>query len=117
MSNGAPTSIPRGANRAKIFQPGEMHTISGAQRIHLLDLSRTGALVYAADKAPEVGAVVRLTAGVPLGAARVKWAVGKRFGVLFATPLSAEVLDRLLDAQRSLVRRMEEQPAIPAPER
>ena len=37
MSNSAPTSVQRGANRAKIFQPGEMHTISGAQRVHLLD--------------------------------------------------------------------------------
>lgn len=115
MSSDTPTSARR-ASRAKVFQPGEMHTISGAQRIHLLDLSASGALVYSAGRVPEVGAVVRLTAGAPIGAARVKWVVGKKFGVSFATPLPQERIDQLLDAQRSLVKRMEEQPVIPAPE-
>lgn len=114
MSTDPPPTARRGINRAKIFQPGEMHTISGAQRIHLLDLSSSGALVYTAGQPPTVGSVVRLTAGVPLGAARVKWVSGKRFGVSFPTPLSAERVEGMLDAQQSLVRRMEEQPGIPA---
>lgn len=114
MSSSTPTSARRGANRAKVFQPGEMHTVSGSQRIHLLDLSLSGALVYTAGQPPAEGAVVRITAGVSLGAARVMWVIGKRFGVSFPTPLSPECVDTLLDAQRSLVRRMEEQPGIPA---
>jgi len=115
MSSDTPTPARRD-NRAKIFQPGEMHTISGAQRIHLLDVSASGALVYTAGRVPDVGSVVRLTVGITIGAARVRWAVGKRFGVSFATPLAQTHIDQLLDAQRSLVRKMGEQPVIPAPE-
>jgi len=114
MSSDTPTPARR-INRTKIFQPGEMHTISGSQRIHLLDLSASGALVYTAGRVPDVGAVVRLTVGAPIGAARVRWVVGKRFGVSFATPLSSELLDQLVDVQRSLVRKIGEQPVIPAP--
>jgi len=113
MSSSAPASIQRGATRAKIFQPGEMHTISGSQRVHLLDVSATGALVYTAGAVPPVGAVVRLSAVVPLGPARVRWISGKRFGVSFPTPLSAECVDRMLDTQRTLAKRIEEQPSIP----
>ena len=65
---------------------------------------------------PDVGSVVRLTVGISIGAARVRWVVGKRFGVSFATPLAQAHIDQLLNAQRSLVRRMEEQPVIPASE-
>jgi hypothetical protein len=115
MSSDTPTSARR-INRTKIFQPGEMHTISGVQRVHLLDLSASGALVYTAGQAPSIGAVVRITVGVPLGAARVRWAAGKRFGVSFATPLSAQTLDQLVDVQRSLARKLEDQPVIPEPE-
>jgi hypothetical protein len=114
MSSSAPASVQRGAARAKIFQPGVMHTISGTQRIHLLDVSPSGALVYTAEEAPTVGAVVRLSAVVALGPARVKWVSGKRFGVSFPTPLSAECLDQMLDAQRTLNKRIEEQPGIPS---
>ena len=113
MSSSAPTSVQRGAIRAKIFQPGVMHTISGPQRIHLLDVSASGALVYTAGEAPAVGAVVRLSAVAPLGPARVKWVSGKRFGVAFPTPLSADCVDQMLDAQRTLNKRIEEQPGIP----
>jgi hypothetical protein len=116
MTGDTPTSARR-ISRTKIFQPGEMHTISGSQRVHLLDLSASGALVYTAGRAPDAGTVVRLiVAGTVIGAARVRWAVGKRFGVSFATPLSTERLDELIDVQRSIVRKMGEQPVIPAPE-
>ena len=115
MSNSAPTSKQRAATRAKIFQPGEMHTIAGAQRVHLLDLSSSGALVYTAGDAPAAGSVVRLSAaGESLGPARVKWVSGKRFGVAFPTPLSAERIDQLLQAQRTMVKRLEDQPVLPS---
>ena len=73
----------------------------GLVRVHLLDLSCTGALVYA-ENAPPAGTIVRLACPVSLGAARVVWSRGKRFGVAFAAPLRPDALDALIAGQPSL---------------
>lgn len=113
MNDSASPAARRAVTRAKIFQPGDMHTIGGVRRIHLLDLSRFGALIYGSDDPPAVNSVVRLTAVAPLGVARVKWVSGKKFGVSFATPLSDECLDQLVHAREQLSRQFISQPLIP----
>lgn len=81
----------RATSRIKIFQPAEMERAGVERRVHLLNISLGGALVYA-DSAPEPGEEIRLTSGIPLGTARVQWCSGQRFGVAFRNPLSPEQL-------------------------
>ncbi|SRR5258706_9049574 len=92
----------RSATRLKIFQPAEMEQSAAQDRVHLLNLSTTGALIYG-EAAPPIGATVTLTCGLPLGEARVAWAGGRCFGVAFATPLANEQVDALLGAQNALL--------------
>lgn len=91
----------RSSARRKLFQPGEMRVAGRAQRMHLLDLSLTGALAYT-DRAPPVNAVLELTHPAGLGMARVVWTKGKRLGLAFARPISAQQLDAILADQPTL---------------
>ena len=92
----------RRATRVKIFQPAEMEGGATRDRVHLLNLSTTGALIYG-EEPPAIGATVRLTCGFPLGEARVAWAGGRCFGVAFAKPLPKSQIDALLGAQSDLL--------------
>jgi hypothetical protein len=79
----------RAAPRVKIFQAGEMRSGSDEpRRVHLLNISSGGALLYA-DSVPMVGEQVRLICGIALGTARVQWSAGRRFGVAFTRPIGA----------------------------
>src|SRR4051812_31766168 len=90
--------------RIKIFQPAEMSQGSGqAERVHLLNISKGGAMVHCA-KAPGVGEVVRLVCGAHLGLARVQWSNGRSFGVAFAQPISSEQIERLVRMQDEMIR-------------
>jgi hypothetical protein len=90
----------RAAPRIKIFQPAEMACASGAPlRVHLLNISAGGALVYA-PKVPAVGEHVQLHCGVALGSARVQWAGGNRFGVKFADPIGPGELEAILGSSQ-----------------
>jgi hypothetical protein len=91
----------RASARRKLFQPGEMRAEGRVRRMHLLDLSLTGALAYT-DQAPPVNSVVELTRPAGLGMARVVWTKGKRLGLAFARPISAEQLDAILVNQPTL---------------
>ena len=91
----------RGSARRKLFQPGEICSSTGPQRVHLLDLSQTGALAYA-DAPPPAGSIVRLACPASLGAARVVWVKGKRFGLAFAASITAAQLDAILAEQPTL---------------
>ncbi|WP_166745788.1 PilZ domain-containing protein [Sphingomonas naasensis] len=88
---------PRAAARLKIFRPGEMERGGATTRVHLLNISTGGALLYA-ETAPAVGAEIRLTSGIALGPARVQWSSGRRFGVAFRTPLTPGQLAAMLQA-------------------
>ncbi|MDP5280168.1 PilZ domain-containing protein [Sphingomonas sp. DG1-23] len=78
----------RTAPRIKVFQAGEMRCGSGEpRRVHMLNISRGGALLYA-ESVPMVGEQVRLACGIRLGTARVQWSAGQRFGVAFTRPIS-----------------------------
>lgn len=90
--------------RLKVFQPIQLETAAGTVRAHLLNLSRTGALIHCAD-APEHGAIVRVTLGNTANRARVMWRDGKRFGVAFAGKLAPAQIDDALAAQDDLVTR------------
>jgi hypothetical protein len=92
----------RAAARLKIFQPAEMERNATRDRVHLLNLSTTGALIYG-EEAPAVGTKVKLFCGFPLGEARVAWAGGRCFGVAFAKPLPKAHIDALLGAQNDLL--------------
>jgi hypothetical protein len=88
----------RAAPRIKIFQPAGMAHGSGAPtRVHLLNISISGAQVHA-PRAPAAGDEVWLDCGIPLGAARVQWTSGNRFGVKFADPIDAAQLEAILGA-------------------
>lgn len=97
----------RVAPRAKIFQPAEL--VRGdphgpSERVHLLNLSTSGALVYGRS-AIEAGARVHLTCGFSFGAARVTWSNGQRFGVQFDVPLSELQIAAVLHTQEMMVER------------
>ncbi len=83
------------AQRYKLFKPIELSCAGQAIRAHLLDLSSTGALAHA-ETPPPVGARVRVSAGFPLGTAKVIWANGKRFGIAFNLRLDAAQIDRAI---------------------
>lgn len=93
----------RAAPRIKIFQAGEARCGAGEpRRVHLLNISTGGALVYA-DVVPEIGEQVRLACGIPLGPARVQWRSGRRFGVAFTQPISPALIDAVVRKQKTLI--------------
>jgi hypothetical protein len=93
----------RRAPRVKLFQPAEMRNTSGqTTRVHLLNVSTTGALVYG-DAAPGIGEELSLACGIALGEARVAWRVGRRFGVAFARPIAPAQVEAMVRAQDELI--------------
>ena len=100
------TAAARAQHRFKLFQPTTM--VVGASvgssllRVHLLDLSATGALVHHAAP-PTVGATVRLECAGRMRMAHVVWISGSRFGVAFALPLNEHQLDHALTQQRDMI--------------
>ena len=94
----------RHAPRTKIFQPAQMvRGEGGTSRVHLLNISATGALVYG-EQVPGVGEDVRLVCGIPLGAARVEGTDGRRFGLAFAAPLVPAEIEALVRIQDAVIR-------------
>ena len=75
--------------RLKLFQPTTMRDGTTTAKVHLLDLSATGALIHAATP-PATGARVLVTCGPEQRTATVMWVEGNRFGVAFTVPLSDE---------------------------
>lgn len=93
----------RRATRFKVFQPAEMALGSDAPvRVHLLNVSVGGALVYA-EAAPAVGTEVTLACGMVRGPGRVAWSAGRRFGVEFAQPIAESQVQALLISQDKLI--------------
>ncbi|UZK64959.1 PilZ domain-containing protein [Sphingomonas sp. M1-B02] len=97
------TDERRRAPRIKLFQPAEMVCGSGErERVHLLNLSTSGALAYA-QRAPAPGDAVELACGAVLGAARVAWASGQRFGLHFDAPIPPAQIEALLREQAEVI--------------
>ncbi|MCD2323371.1 PilZ domain-containing protein [Sphingomonas sp. IC-56] len=102
----------RRAPRAKLFQPAEMGARGGDVRVHVLNLSTSGALVYG-DRTPSEGEQVRLTCGIALGVGRVAWVSGRRFGVQFLRPLPQVVVEQVLRTQDALIVSASERLGVP----
>lgn len=83
--------------RVKTFQPATLVADGEAVRVHLLDLSGTGAQAHATALPPEQ-ALVRIECGGIIRKARVRWRQGNRFGLQFDVPLSPAQLDALAPA-------------------
>lgn len=88
----------RSAPRYKLFQPTELRFLGVVGRVHLLNISTGGALIYAAD-APEPGVVVRLRCGERWLPARVAWRNQRRVGLTFATPLTDADVQAIIAAE------------------
>lgn len=92
VASGAKT--PRIARRYKVFEATLMRCPAGDVRVHLINISETGALVHGA--APPPGAAISLKISGIDTPARVVWADGDRFGVAFPSRLAPLCLERLI---------------------
>lgn len=90
-------STTRIAKRLKIFEPAFIQCGRASARVHLLDLSYTGALVHGGPTAPPSGTFLRIHCKDLDIAARVAWVRGPKFGVEFLKPLFAEELAKIID--------------------
>lgn len=93
----SPPTEPRGGPRHKVFLPAEMQGLNGLSRVHLLNLSRTGALIHG-ERAPAPGAIVQLRCAAATWSVRVVWAQPQRFGVVHVTPLAPDTIRALVGA-------------------
>lgn len=101
MSSRAATTIPaepRGGTRYKVFLPAQMSGAQGASRVHLLNISATGALVHG-EPLPKVGQIVQISCEASNWLARVVWAQHKRFGVVHVAPMSDAAVKGLVAGQ------------------
>jgi hypothetical protein len=81
------------AHRHKIFLPVVLNQAGSTTRIHLLDISRTGARANA-PHLPPVGERVRIVWNDIVITGRIAWGRDTRIGIRFDLPLA----DRQLDA-------------------
>ena len=87
MSNESDLQRLRARPRLKLFEPTVMRDGAHEAKIHLLDLSATGALAHAAIP-PRASARVLVTLGTENRTATVIWVEGHRFGIAFTVPLT-----------------------------
>ena len=90
----------RRALRYKLFKPDVINIAGEVLRVHILDLSSGGALVYAASP-PVIGTRLKLALGAR--SARVAWAVGKRFGIAFDRPLGTDRVKAIIAEHDALI--------------
>lgn len=85
------------AKRIKLFQPATLVAGDAAIRVHLLDISLTGALAHTAAPPPP-HCLVRIDCAGVSRTARVCWREGARFGLHFDQPLRPHQLHALAPA-------------------
>ncbi|HUP68067.1 MAG TPA: PilZ domain-containing protein [Sphingomicrobium sp.] len=85
-SAAAPDS--RAEGRSNIFVMGTLYAAGGSMPVRIRNLSRTGALVEAAEL-PAAGTAARLCRGTLSGAGEIMWIEGRKAGFRFASPISA----------------------------
>ncbi|WP_267396351.1 MULTISPECIES: PilZ domain-containing protein [unclassified Sphingomonas] len=86
---------PRQHTRFKLFMPTVMDAGRGPIRVHLLNLSASGALAHHASP-PLPGERVRLDCLGVLRLATVMWSSGSRFGIAFTLPLGEAEVARVI---------------------
>ena len=82
------------AHRHKVFLPVRMTSASGDSRVHLINVSLTGALAHQAAP-PSRGTPVGIDVEGRTVAGRVVWVDGQRFGIAFAERLTDRTLRQL----------------------
>jgi hypothetical protein len=81
--------------RFKLFQPTEMIVSGQASRVHILNISISGALVHSAQPVA-LASLVELQCGSHLRAARVAWVNGLRAGVAFSIPFNDDNIRQII---------------------
>lgn len=94
VTGGQSEAASRAAKRVKVFQPATLVREGVRLRMHLLDISETGALAHSPEP-PSARSRVQVECEGVLRTASVRWSEGKRFGLLFDRPLLAADLDKL----------------------
>src|SRR5262245_60217215 len=89
----------RESSRTRILLSASLLIGGRPSRVHLLDLSKKGALAHATD-VPGQGQKVWLVCHGAEVLARVAWVKGPRFGLAFDTHLPRTKLDHMLNAGR-----------------
>jgi hypothetical protein len=83
---------PRGAKRTRVLLKGVLMTVSGAQKVTVRDISRTGVHVVGVRGLREESDAV-FSRGDLFAAARVAWVDGDEAGIRFYRDLSPEEID------------------------
>lgn len=85
--------------RRKMFEPITLILGSVRLRAHLLDMSCAGALAHC-ETPPAAGSYVAVSAFDLRTSGRVKWVIGKRFGIQFSQLLSPREVEAILQKRR-----------------
>ena len=97
-STNSDSGAPRAARRLKVFLPA-MLTRGGVDlRVHLLDISSTGALLHATMAIPANEQIVLRWEGLTWSGT-VMWSAGNRFGIAFAREIAEEQIAQVLGAK------------------
>ncbi|WP_260598550.1 PilZ domain-containing protein [Sphingomonas endolithica] len=92
--------VIRASPRLKVFFPSQLDGAGGIIRIHLLNISRTGALIYSSQPL-EKGQKVSVGSGERAKLAIVAWVSGARAGVEFRLPFHEAELDAFIADQNA----------------
>lgn len=103
LSRASTEAAARCAKRVKVFQPAQLVRDGASLRIHLLDVSETGALAHAQEPTA-AGARVRVECEGVVREASVRWCEGPRFGLVFDRPLLPQQVAMLATPKRDLLR-------------
>lgn len=104
----------RAKPRLKAFQQTEMRRVDGAVvKVHLLDLSVTGALVHCPEP-PAKGDAVHLSLGGAFRVGEVAWSEERRFGLHFRVPLTDAQVAELLAAREAMLKEADRRLDLPA---
>lgn len=86
-SGGAPSDQrEQAARRFKTFWPTEMRTVNEQHRVHVLNISRTGAKIHARE-AMDTNQKMEIMIGGECRGATVRWKLGQTFGIVFDEPI------------------------------
>lgn len=100
FSPSAHANEQRKSGRMKSFQPAVIRIGDRSGRFHLLNISPDGAMCHMTDP-PHIGSAVVLDFRWWSIDARVVWAVGKQFGIMFAQEIAPALVAAVLRGERA----------------
>ena len=86
--------------RSIVLVRATLETENGEIRVYLRNLSRSGALIDAAENLP-IGSIVTLHCGKSVVPSRIVWARSPRFGLVLRDLISEAEVQRHVSAERS----------------